>query len=118
MNEKECPIPEPFSRMVGNILFVTGLFFLTFIGRFVFAPLMPTIEQDMGLSHSQAGSLFLMVSLGVFSASLMSGFVSNRFKHRGSLFLSNIGVGIALISIYFITSLLSLIHISEPTRPY
>ena len=73
MLDKDCPVPEPFSGAIGSILFLTLLFFLTFIGRFIFAPLMPAMSIELGLSHSQAGSIFLCGSVGVFIGSLSAG---------------------------------------------
>lgn len=105
MTDKTCPTPEPFNTMVGNILLLTLLFFLTFISRFIFAPLMPTIGADLGLSSGQAGSIFLMGSVGFFFASILSGFVAARINHRGTLTLSIIGVGLALIACAFTASL-------------
>jgi uncharacterized membrane protein len=64
MSDKECPVPEPFSGAIGSVLFLTLLFFLTFIGRYIFAPLMPAMSSELGLSHSQAGSIFLFASMG------------------------------------------------------
>ena len=95
--DKECPIPEPFRANAGRIVFIASLFFLTFISRFIFAPLMPTIEQELGISHSQAGSLFLMMSLGFFVAQICSGFLSSRINHKGSLIISIFGVGLTLL---------------------
>jgi hypothetical protein len=31
VSDKDCPVPEPFSGAFGSILFLTLLFFLTFI---------------------------------------------------------------------------------------
>ena len=72
MSEKTCPTPEPFHAVIGSILLLTFLFFLTFISRFIFAPLMPAIGKDLGITSSQAGSVFLMGSFGFFFASLLS----------------------------------------------
>jgi NNP family nitrate/nitrite transporter-like MFS transporter len=108
MTDKTCPTPEPFNTMIGNILLLTLLFFLTFISRFIFAPLMPTIGADLGLTSSQAGSIFLMGSAGFFFASILSGFVAARINHRGTLILSIIGVGLALIACAFSASLWAL----------
>ena len=47
--EKDCPIPEPFNARVGSIVFLTLLFYLGFISQFIFAPLMPTIENELGM---------------------------------------------------------------------
>jgi NNP family nitrate/nitrite transporter-like MFS transporter len=103
--DKACPTPEPFKAVVWSIVFLTLLFFLTFISRFIFAPLMPAIGQDLGITPGQAGSVFLIGSLGVFVASICSGFVSSRFNHRGTLIVSTLGVCLALLGCYFTSSL-------------
>ena len=45
----ECPIPESFRGSLRIILFVAWLFYLTFVGRIIFGPLMPNIETDLGI---------------------------------------------------------------------
>jgi NNP family nitrate/nitrite transporter-like MFS transporter len=105
MNDKTCPTPEPFKAMIGNIIFLTLLFFLTFISRFIFAPLMPTIMKDLGLTSAQAGSIFLIGSLGVFIGSFFSGFLSSRIYHRGALIVSALSVGLVLLACAFVVSL-------------
>ena len=105
MTDKTCHTPEPFNTMIGNILLLTLLFFLTFISRFIFAPLMPTIGEDLGITSSQAGSIFLMGSIGFFFASIFSGFIAARINHRGTFILSILGVGLALIACAFTASL-------------
>ena len=97
MTDKDCPVPEPFGAAIGSILFLTLLFFLTFISRFIFAPLMPAMSNELGLSHSQAGSIFLSGSLGVFIGSLSAGFVSSRIQHKGTIALSLVGAAAALL---------------------
>ena len=102
--DKFCPIPQRFEDVYGKVLFVTLLFFLTFISRFIFSPLMPSIGEDVGLSPGQAGSLFLLASIGVFGGSLFSGFVSARLKHRGTLILAALVTGATLMICYFADS--------------
>jgi NNP family nitrate/nitrite transporter-like MFS transporter len=97
VSDKECPIPAPFRPNLGRILFISALFFLSFMGRFIFAPLMPTIEHELDITHSQAGSLFLMISFGFFAAQICSGFLSSRVNHKGTLVLSTLGIGLALL---------------------
>ena len=65
-----------FRSYIGPILFLAGIFFLNFLGRIILAPLLPTIEKDLSLGHSEAGSLFLLISLGYFISLLGSGFVA------------------------------------------
>jgi NNP family nitrate/nitrite transporter-like MFS transporter len=104
-SDKECPVPEPFSSKAGTIFFLSGLFLLGFLCRVIFAPLMPTIEQDLGIGHRQAGSLFLMMSMGFFVGQIGSGFVSNRLNHRGALILSALTVGFTPMLFIFADSI-------------
>ena len=101
----DCPMPEPFREKVGLTCFLAWLFYLGFVTRMMFAPLMPAIEKDLSISHAQAGSLFLMMSIGYLAAPLCSGFISSRFNHRGTLRVSAWMVGLALIPFSFVESL-------------
>jgi NNP family nitrate/nitrite transporter-like MFS transporter len=104
MFDKDCPVPESFRSMLWNILSLSVLFFFTFIARFIFSPLMPVIESELGITHSQAGSLFLMISLGLFAGQVFSGFLSSRVNHRVALALATLGTGAALMSINLTSS--------------
>jgi NNP family nitrate/nitrite transporter-like MFS transporter len=86
-----------FRSQLGPLLFLAAIFFLNFLSRIILAPLMPTIEQDLNLSHSQAGSLFLLISLGYFPSLMGSGFVSARLTHRKTILLSCLSLGITLL---------------------
>jgi NNP family nitrate/nitrite transporter-like MFS transporter len=101
----ECPMPEPFAARIGMTLFLSWLFFLSFVTRIIFGPLMPAIEKEMAISHSQAGSLFLMMSLGYLIAPLCSGLISSKIHHRGALNLSAWLVGAVLIPFLFVGGL-------------
>ncbi|MFC1839285.1 MFS transporter [Thermodesulfobacteriota bacterium] len=105
MSDKSCPIPETFQSMIWNILFLTLVFFITFISRFVFSPLLPTISGEFNISSGQAGSIFLVGSFGTFFGSVLSGFVSSRINHRGTLTISLLGVSIAFFICILMTSL-------------
>ncbi len=93
----ECPMPETFRDRIGLTLFLGWLFYLGFVTRVFFAPLMPAIQADLGITHGQAGSLFLMISTGYLAAPLCSGFIASRIKHRGTLAVSAWMVGLALL---------------------
>jgi len=86
---------------VGPLLLMTGIFFLNFIARIILAPLMPTIEMDLGIGHAEAGSLFLLISLGYFTSLMGSGFFSSRFTHKKTIIFSSIVLGITLLAISF-----------------
>lgn len=84
-----------------TLLFFASIFFVNFTSRIIFSPLMPTIEADLGLSHSDAGLLFLLISFGYFMGMLGSGFVSAAVTHKKNISLSAIAVGLALLPIAF-----------------
>lgn len=101
----DCPLPEPLKAKLGLTIFLAWLYFLGFISRMIFAPLMPAIEADFGIDHSQAGSLFFMLSLGSMLAPLLAGLISSRVNHRGTIKISAWGVGAVLIPCAFVNSL-------------
>lgn len=84
---------------VAPILFLTAIFLLNFISRIELSPLVPSIEEDLGLSHGEVGSFFLYITLGYFISLIGSGFVSSRISHRMTIILSSIAVGLTLIGV-------------------
>lgn len=100
----DCPMPVPFREKIGITVFLAWLFYLGFVTRVMFAPLMPAIEKDLGIGHSEAGSLFLMLSLGYLMAPLCSGFLSSRLNHRGNLGASAWFVGLAVLPFGFVNA--------------
>ena len=106
----DCPMPEPFREKIGLTVFLAWLFYLGFVTRVMFAPLMPAIEKDLGISHAQSGSLFLMISIGYLMAPLCSGLISRKINHRGTLNVSAWMVGLALIP-FLITDVIWLIRL-------
>jgi MFS transporter, NNP family, nitrate/nitrite transporter len=99
--DKACPTPERFEAVLGKIIFLTFLFFLSFINRFIFAPLLPSISGDLSITTTQAGSIFLFGSIGVAAGAIFSGFISSRVMHKGALEISILGAGLILIVCVF-----------------
>ena len=104
---KACPTPQPLRAVVGTVVFLTSLFLLMFLGRLIFSPLMPTIQQDpaVGIAPGQAGSLFFLGAIGALIGSFLSGLVSSRINHRGALLVSVFVAVAALVAAYFARSL-------------
>jgi len=92
---------KTFRRQLGALVFLAVIFFFNFIARVILAPLLPSIEKDMQLSHSVAGSFFLLISAGYFVSLAGSGFVSARLTNRKTIILSSVAVGLALLGICF-----------------
>jgi len=83
------------------LLFLALIFFINFTARIIFSPLMPTIEADLSLTHSDAGLLFLLISFGYFIGMLGSGFLSAAVTHKKTISLSSLAVGLTLLPISF-----------------
>jgi NNP family nitrate/nitrite transporter-like MFS transporter len=90
-------MPEPFRAKIGITFTLAWLFYLGFVARVIFAPLLPAIEQELGISHSQAGSLFLYMSVGYLLAPVCSGLISSKINHRGTLMVSAWAIGLTLV---------------------
>jgi NNP family nitrate/nitrite transporter-like MFS transporter len=88
-----------FRSHIPALLFLAGLFFLNFLARIVMAPLLPTVEGDLHISHGEAGSFFLFISLGYFVGLLASGFVSARLTHRWTIVISSAIIGGSLLAV-------------------
>lgn len=84
---------------LGSVVFLTLIFFLNFVSRIIFSPLLPTIEQELRISHSQSGFFFFLSSTGYLLGLLGSGFLASRSTHRFVVVVSSGGVGLALFAI-------------------
>lgn len=97
-----------FRGALPPLAFLASLFFLNFTSRVVLSPLMPTVSDELGLSHGDAGSLFLFMSCGYFVSIILSGHVAGRINHKRTIVLSSVASGIMLLLISGCTGLLSL----------
>jgi NNP family nitrate/nitrite transporter-like MFS transporter len=87
------------------LTFLTGIFYLNFVSRIILGPFLPVIEQELGLGHGGAGSLFLFIQIGYATGLLGSGIVSWRFSHRHTIVASAVAVGISLAGLSLTSSL-------------
>jgi NNP family nitrate/nitrite transporter-like MFS transporter len=90
-----------FRSQLQPLLFLVWIFFLNFLSRIIFSPLMPAIEEDLKITHGEAGSLFLLVSSGYCAMLLASGFVSSRLNHKKTIILSSLAMGGVLLLVAF-----------------
>ena len=94
-----------FRLQLSPVLFLVLIFLLSFIGRMIFSPLLPTIEKELGISHGQAGVFFFLISAGYMIGLLGSGFLASRFTHKLTIVVSSAGVGIGLLAVAVSNSL-------------
>lgn len=104
MNKEQDNQPVSYAA-VTTVFLLTSVFFFNFLGRLNLAPFMVQLENEFGISHSQAGQLFLIISFGYGSALFLSGFVAKKLRHSGTVILSSGIMGITLILLYFTPSL-------------
>src|SRR3970282_3059368 len=83
---------QSFLRQVGPAVFLVVIFFLNFVSRMIFAPLLPTIEKELAISHGQAGFFFFLISAGYLAGLLLAGFLSSRTTHRSAVTAAGAGV--------------------------
>ena len=86
------------------MVYLTLLFFITFVGRLIFSPLFPAITEDLSLTPGQAGSVFFIGSFGTLAGSIVAGLVSSRLNHRRTMILSIFGIALVLAVVFFVDS--------------
>lgn len=79
------------------IVFLTGIFFFNMISRLGMAPLLPVIETDLMINHSQAAGFFFFISSGYCVSLFGSIFLTPRFSHRTLIIASSLAVGASLL---------------------
>ncbi|HEX9788269.1 MAG TPA: MFS transporter [Candidatus Binatia bacterium] len=88
-----------FRTQLGPVFFLVVIFLLNFTSRIILSPLLPTIEKELAISHSQAGFLFFLSSGGYLVGLLSSGLLASRTSHRLAIVVSSAGVGLAMLTV-------------------
>jgi NNP family nitrate/nitrite transporter-like MFS transporter len=88
------------------VIFLSVVFFANMLSRTIFSPLLPSLEEDLGIYHAKAGGLLLLVAVGYGSSMVLSGFLSARITHRRTILLSNGLVSVGLVAVALGRSLL------------
>lgn len=81
----------------GQIAILMMMLFFNFISRGIFAPLLPVFEEQFGVDHGRASSLFLIISLSMSTCMVFSGYISKHLTHRGTIVLYEFMLGLSLI---------------------
>jgi len=113
---------QGFRSQLGPILVLTTIFFLNFIARIILAPLMPNVVSNLHLSNVEAGSFFLLISIGYFTTLLGSGFISAYWTHKRTITYSIFALSLALFLISLSRGIwgirLGLIFLGMAAGPY
>jgi NNP family nitrate/nitrite transporter-like MFS transporter len=110
MSQRKRRIHQPLIKgirpNISTILLLVSVLFFIFFARVIYSPLLPSIERDLHLSHTQAASFFLFVTLGYISMNIFSGFIASWLGHRTTIFLAIMLVSSATVFIAVSSSLL------------
>jgi NNP family nitrate/nitrite transporter-like MFS transporter len=80
------------------LLLFWSLWFVNFSTRTLISPLLPIIEDELAISHAQAGSIFSFVAAGYTITLLLSGLLSPRIGYKRSIVL---GFAILTAGVFF-----------------
>lgn len=81
----------------GAICFIFMIFFLNMLSRLGLAPFLPGIENELSLTHTDTGALFLFISLGYGIGLFCSTIISAYLSHHRQISFSAIAVGMSLL---------------------
>ena len=88
--------PAPVFPLASTMLLV-GVFFMTFVSRTILSPLLLPIENELGISHAEGGSFFLIISIGLMTSMLLSGWFLQRLTHHQMITIAVFLSGAALL---------------------
>lgn len=86
-------------RNYSPVFFLTVIFFFHFITRQLTGPLLPEIELELGLNHTQSGMFVLLVGCGFSLSQLGAAFLSAKWGYRRCILLSILGSAAAALLI-------------------
>ena len=66
-----------FRAQLRPVFFLIIIFLLNFTSRIILSPLLPTIEKELAISHSQAGFFFFLTSGGYLVGLLSSAWLAS-----------------------------------------
>lgn len=82
--------------------FFWALWFVSFTARTLLSPVMPIIEDEFSISHTKAGSLFALISLGNGLSLFVMGLFSGAIGYKRTFLLSYLSSGLLLLVMAFI----------------
>ena len=100
------PLIKGIRANMQTILLLAAVLFFTIVARVVYSPLLPSIERDLHLTHTQSASFFLFIALGYVSMNIFSGFFASWLGHRTTIFLAVLLVSSATVLVAVTRSLL------------
>ena len=98
MKEKDPKRTTVGHRPVVMMTLLVIAVFFSMMGRVIFSPLMPSLQQELGITLALVGTLFMFVSVSYAVSMLGAGFISARLGHGLTVVaaLAAIAAGLAI----------------------
>jgi MFS family permease len=80
------------------------LWFLNFSTRTAFSPILPLIEDNLSLSHGEAGGLFTSLSIGFSLSLLLTGRFASLWGYKRTVIIGFIGIGLVFLGFQWVES--------------
>lgn len=80
------------------------LWFLNFSTRTVFSPILPLIEDNLSLSHGEAGGFFTSLSIGFALSMLITGRFALFWGYKRTVVVGFVGIGLVFLWIQWVES--------------
>jgi MFS family permease len=81
------------------LLFFWFVWFMTFVARAIFSPVLPIVEDEFAVSHAKAASIFTVTGIGYALAVFFSGTFSRLLGPRKSILFATATSGLMLLLI-------------------
>lgn len=75
------------------------LWFLNFSTRTAFAPILPLIEDNLSLSHGEAGGLYTSLSIGYALTLMVTGRYASVWGYKRTVFMGFMGISLVLLGL-------------------
>jgi len=95
----------PFTRALPWVVLVSMMFLLNILDRAMFGPLLPSLEDEFGISHAASTRFLLYLAFGYSASLFLSGYSSSRIRPKVLVGASLILSGCALLAISRATAL-------------
>lgn len=82
-------------RGLGPVLLLTFIFFIQFVTRQFAGPLLPAMESELELSHTQSGLFILYIGVGFFLSQICAAILAARWGYRRCILVSLWGTAAA-----------------------
>jgi NNP family nitrate/nitrite transporter-like MFS transporter len=78
------------------------LWFLNYSTRSAFSPILPLIEDNLSLSHGQAGGFFTSLSIGFSLSLLLAGRFASLWGYKRTVVIGFVGIGLVFLGIQWV----------------